>query len=135
MDPITTTIEQKVAGSIWAWIRRRFARNQELQKRVETLQAELVEERSGRIAFEQLLNQLECRPADDNLYWRKDGCGGPYCPLCLHEKEKLIPVTHAAEGSFYCRLHDHYFETEDRRLRVRDARLTRQPNYRHRSWR
>jgi hypothetical protein len=122
MDPISTIVEKKATESLWSAILGWWNRNKELQKQVEALKAQLAEERSGRIAFDRLMEQLECRPCDDNLYWKKDGTGGPYCPLCLHDQRKSIPLTHAAEGSFYCRLHDHYFETEERRERVRSAR-------------
>lgn len=136
MDPVSTIVEKKAAESVWSAVKGWLNRNKELQRKVEALTAELAEERSGKIAFERLMEQLECRPVDDNLYWKKDGTGGPYCPLCLHDQRKLIPLTHAAEGGFYCRLHDHHFETEERRELVRSARLQpRRPSYRGpRSW-
>jgi hypothetical protein len=119
-------VEKKVAESAWAYIRGWFTRNRDLKKQVETLQAQLAEERSGRLAFEKLMSEIVCRPQDDSMYWKKDGSGGPYCPLCLHEKQKLIPLTHGREGAFYCRLHDHFFETEDLRMRDRE-RARHQP--------
>jgi hypothetical protein len=125
MDPITGVVEKKVAESVWAYLRRWFTRNQDQKKQIETLQAQLAEERSGKLAFQKMMSEIECRPEDENMYWRKDGKGGPYCPLCLHDNEKLIPMTHGREGAFYCRLHDHYFETQELRAREREARRNR----------
>jgi uncharacterized Zn finger protein (UPF0148 family) len=72
------------------------------------------------------MNELMCCPEDDSMYWKKDRSGGPYCPLCLHENEKLIPLTHGnREGSFYCRIHDHFFETHELRSNEREASQNR----------
>lgn len=121
MDPITGVVEKKVAESVWTYLRGWFTRNHELKKQVETLQAQLAEESSGRLAFEKLMSELECRPEDDNIYWKKDGSGGPYCPICLLQNQKLGPLTHGREGAFYCRVHDHFFETKELRERDRQA--------------
>ena len=105
-----------------AYIRGWFTRNRDQKKQIEVLQAQLAEERSGKLAFEKLMSELECRPADDSMYWKKDGSGGPYCPLCLHGDQKLMPLTHGnRDGSFYCRIHEHFFETEELRQRSRQT--------------
>ena len=119
MDPVSGIVEKKVAEGVFDAIRKWFNRRKDDEKQIESLKAQLAEERNGRLAFERLMSELVCRPEDDSMYWRKDGSGGPYCPLCLHENKKLIPLTHGAnEGSYYCRLHDHFFETQESRNRV-----------------
>ena len=125
MDPITGMVEKKAAESLLAYFRGLFTRNRNQKERIRALEAELAEVRSGKIAFARLMSELQCRPEDDHMYWKKDGSGGPYCPLCLHEKEKLIPLTHAREGAFYCRIHEHFFETAELRQRDRQARQDR----------
>lgn len=118
MVHVPGVVEKKVAESAWDYVQRWFTRNRDLKKRVGALEAQLAEERSGKLAFELLMSTLVCRPEDDNMYWKKDGSGGPYCPLCLHNNEKLIPLTHGtSRGSYYCRLHEHTFETQERRDR------------------
>lgn len=117
MHPIPGVVEKKVAQSAWTYVRTWFKRNRDLQKQVESLQAQLAEERTGKLAFEKLMGELVCHPENDNMYWKIDGSGGPYCPLCLHSDQKLIPLTHGFEGSYYCRLHDHFFKTQECRIR------------------
>jgi len=138
MDPITGVVEKKVAETAWACVRGWFTRNRDLKKQIEILQSQLAEARSGHLAFEKLMSELECRPNDDNMYWKKDASGGPYCPLCLHGNRKLIPMTHGREGTFYCRIHDHYFETEEHRECEREAARNRaqprQPSYGPHGW-
>jgi hypothetical protein len=129
MHPIPGVVEKKVAQSLGTWIRNRFNRYRDQEKRIESLEAQPVEARSGTLAFEKELAELVCRPEDDHMYSKKDGSGGPYCPLCIHADKRLIPLIHGFEGSFYCRLHEQFFETQERR--------TRRSNYvpRPRSWR
>ena len=133
----TGWFEKKAADSVWGFVGKWLNRNRDLKKQVATLTQELADERSGQRAFEQLLTELECRPEDDNLYWKKDGQGGPYCPLCLHNDTKLIPLTHGIqEGSFYCGLHEQTFETAECRARFKQMIRTRNRAYasqRHRS--
>ena len=120
MDPISGMAEKKVVESAWDFVRGLWNRHRDLKKQVAALEAQLADERSGKLELDRLLNELVCRPEDDNMYWKKDG-SGPYCPLCLHDKSKLIPLTHGTgEGAYYCRLHDHFFETQERRERVRN---------------
>jgi hypothetical protein len=127
MDPITGMIEKKAAESVWAYFSRWFTEKRDLKKRVAELEAELTEARSEPLAFERLMSTLLCSPEDDSMYWKKDGSGGPYCPLCLHENKKLIPLTHGSrEGSFYCRIHTHFFETNELRSHDREVRQNRQ---------
>ncbi len=110
MDPIPGVVGKKAADWLFDATRKWWNRRRDLEKRIEGVEAQLAEERSGRLAFERLMSELVCRPEDDSMYWRKDGSGGPYCPLCLHENKKLIPLTHSVrEGEYYCRLHDHPF--------------------------
>lgn len=127
MAPISGVVEKKVAEGVWTAVRGWFTRNRDLKKQVEALQAELTEERSGKLGFEKMMSEVECRAQDDNMYWNKDPRkGGPYCPLCLHANSKLIPLTNGnRQGSFYCRIHDHHFETEDLRQREREAARNR----------
>jgi hypothetical protein len=120
LHPASGVIEKKVAESLWDSIRKWFNRNRDLKRQVEALRAELAEERSGRLAFEQLRSELECRPGDDPMYWRKDGTDGPFCHLCLDDGHKLIRLINGnGEGSYYCSLHKEYFETAERRERNR----------------
>ena|SRR5882757_10448694 len=134
MDPITGAVEKKVAEGVWAVVRGWFTRNQDLKRQVETLQAQLAEERSGRLALEKMMSDVECHHEDENIYWRKDGKGGPYCPICLHDNQKLIPMNHGAEGAFYCCLHKQYFRTKEFRERERNRTQPRQPSYGTNDW-
>lgn len=118
MDPITGMVEKKVAESAWAYLRGLFTRNRDLKKQVEVLESQLAEERSGRLPFEKLMSELECR---DAMYWKKDGSGGPYCSYCLHLSKEPIPLTQRGEGIFYCGIHNHHFETKERQERNRQA--------------
>jgi hypothetical protein len=88
MDPITAAVEKKVAEGAWAAIRRWFNRSKELEQSVKALEAELAEERSPRLAFEKLMSELECHQEDENIYWRKDGKGGPYVLSAFTKKRK-----------------------------------------------
>lgn len=134
MAPITGIVEKKFAESAWGYFRGLFTRDRDQRKRIETLEAELAEERSEKLAFEKMMSELECRPEDENIYWRKDGKGGPYCPICLHDNKKLIPMTHGEEGAFYCCLHKHYFLTEELRERNRNRAQPQQPSYGPHGW-
>src|SRR5882724_10986144 len=127
MTPITGVVEKKVAESAWTYVRGLFTRNQELKKRIEMLQHELAEERSGRIAFEKLMSKLECHQKDENIYWRKDSKGGPYCGVCLNHDQKLTPMTHGDEGAFFCCIHKQYFLTEEYRERSKNREQPKQP--------
>lgn len=121
MDPISGMVEKKVAESAWGFIRAWFTRNRDLKMQVEALQAQLSEARSGELAFEYLMSGLVCFPEDDSIYQNKDGSGAYYCPLCLHGNKELMPLTHGlSRGSYYCRLHDHFFETHELRERRRN---------------
>ena len=113
-------MEKKVAEGVFDAIRKWFKRRKDDEKQIESLKAQLAEEKSGRLAFERKLAEFECHPEDDNIYWKKDGSGLGICPLCINGPEKLFtPLTHGAnEGSYYCRLHDHFFETQECRNRV-----------------
>jgi hypothetical protein len=134
MDPITGMVEKNVIQSAWNYVRNWFHRGRDQRKRIEFLETQLNEERSGKIAFEKLVSELDCRPADDHMYWKKNGSGGPYCPLCLHGDEKLMPLTHGnRDGCFYCRIHNHNFETEELRERDRQAIQNRAAAGRRRS--
>jgi hypothetical protein len=136
MGPIGGIVEKKVAEGLWTVVRGWFTRNRDLKKQVEILQTQLAEERSGRLAFEKMMSEVECRSEDDNMYWNKDPRkGGPYCPLCLHANNKLIPLTNGnRQGAYYCRIYDHFFETEDLRQRERNRAQPRQPNYGPHGW-
>jgi hypothetical protein len=121
---ITGTAETKFIESALNFIKSLFIGYRDLKKRVAELEAENAELRSGRQAFQKLLSEIECRPAEDHMYWKKDGTGGPYCPLCLSDDEKLIPLTHAGEETFRCGLHNQLFRTD--KFRKRAARETAQ---------
>ena len=121
MHPIPGVVEEKVARFTWAYVCKRFNRNRDLQRQVESLQAQLAEERSGKLAFETLIGGLVCRPEDDHMYWKRDGSGGPYCPTCLHGDKTLMPLIHGnRDGCFYCNIHKQHFETEELRQRTRN---------------
>jgi hypothetical protein len=117
MHQIPGEVAKKVAQASWSCLRNWFQRNRALQKQVESLQAQLAEERSGKLMFKALMDELVCLLEDDNMYWRKDGSGGPYCPLCLCDNQKLIPLIHGSEGCYYCGLHKQFFTTQERRTR------------------
>ena len=57
MDPISGAVEKKVAEGVWTVVRGWFTRNRDLKEQVETLQAQLAEECSGRLAFEKVMVQ------------------------------------------------------------------------------
>ena len=111
-DPESATQILKV---VWPWIKGWFTSHKELKQENESLRAELAEERSGRLAFEHLMSELEPR---DCMYWKKDGSGGPYCSLCLEDQHKRISLVPQSEGCYYCRLHEQLFETSERRERI-----------------
>jgi len=126
MNPLPGAVETKVAESLWDYVRRWFASKRELQKRIEFLEAELAEAQSGKLAFEKMMNELECRTADDHMYWKQDGKGGPYCPLCLDSDKKRVALIHTdREGSFYCNIHKQHFHTEALRQHDRQAVIDR----------
>ena len=134
MTPITGVVEKKVAESAWTYILGRFTRDRDQKKQIETLQAELAAERNPRLAFEKLMNELECHQEDENIYWRKDGKGGPYCGVCLNHDQKLTPMPHGAEGAFFCCIHRQYFRTKEFRERERNREQRRQPSYGPHGW-
>ena len=112
MAPITGIVEKKATESAWAFFRGLFTRYRDQKKRIEALEAELAEVRSGKQAFQELLGELDCR---DGMYWNKDGSGGPYCIYCVHSSKDRVPLIDTGDGTFYCRIHDHPFETRERR--------------------
>jgi hypothetical protein len=138
--PVPGIVEKQVADGAFGFVRKLFTRYGELKKENAALHEQLRENAAleklkkenaalqaqldGKAAFERKLATLEMRPKDDNIYWAKDGSGAAFCPLCISGPEKLFtPLTHGmSEGSYYCRLHTHYFETEERRVRVRNHR-------------
>lgn len=122
MDPITVSVEKKATESLWGFLRDMFTRKLELINQVEDLRAQLNEERTGSLAFERALSELECHPEDDNIYERKDGSGMKYCPLCIHEHKRLIPLAHGVPGVFRCQIHNECFETKRHRERIRTYR-------------
>jgi hypothetical protein len=119
MDPISGVVGKEagkeVAASAWNWLRRLFTRFGDLKKENEGLKAQL----DKKAEFERRKAELICYPEDDCLYQNKDGTGPYYCPLCLGADGKFIPVTHGTPGTYYCKLHDHYFETKQYRERPR----------------
>jgi hypothetical protein len=119
MYPMTGAVEKKVAESLFDAIRKRFSSRAELQKENAALKAQLDHEAAAIAAFEQKLAVLETRPEDDNIYWAKDGSGAAFCPLCICGPEKLFtPLSHGfSSGSYYCALHDQYFDTAELRKR------------------
>jgi|SRR5579862_3775493 hypothetical protein len=120
--PGAEVVGKKAAEGVWALLRSWFTSKHKLEERIRELEAELAEERSGRLAFERLRGELDCRPENDGMYWKKDGSGGPYCPLCLDADHRLIQLTHGnGEGSFCCPHHDRYFYTEAYRQRHQQA--------------
>jgi len=141
MPPITGVVEKKVFESVWNFLTGRFTRYRDLEKKCEDLkekyellQHELAEERRPRLAFEKLMSELECHHEDENIYWRKDGKGGPYCGVCLNHDQKLTPMTHAGEGAFYCCIHKQYFRTKECREREENRPQPKQPSYGEHGW-
>ncbi len=134
VDPISGVVEKKVAEGIWTVVRGWFTRYRDLEKKYEMLKHELAEERSPRLAFEKLMSELECHQEDENIYWRKDGKGGPYCGVCLNHDQKLTPMTHAGEGAFYCCIHKQYFRTKECREREENRPQPKQPSYGEHGW-
>src|SRR5260370_26923301 len=90
MNPIPGVVEKKVADSLWDVVRKWWNRHRDLEKRIEGLEAQLAEERSGRLAFERKLAEFECHPEDDNIYWKKDGSGLGNCPLWIYGSQKVF---------------------------------------------
>lgn len=120
MHPIPGVVEKNVIQSALNYVRNFLHRDRDQQKRIESLETQLAEERSGKLAFEKLTSELECRPEDDHMYWKKDHSAGPFCPTCLHSDQKLIPLINGnREGAFYCNIHQQCFETEELRQRIR----------------
>lgn len=131
MEPITGIVGKKVADGVFESAKKWLTPNSEMKKEVEALKAEneaLKAQLDAKEEFKRELAKLECRPEDDNIYWAKDGSGAAFCPLCISGPEKLFtPLTHGMrEGSYYCRLHEHYFETRERRERRRNPALRTQ---------
>lgn len=141
MHSVPGPLEQKAAETLlsagWNFVRSKlhsfFHRTRELkqelearEQRIQELERELAEERSGDLKFERLVSTLVCRHENDGMYWKKGTADGPYCPLCLNSDQKLVPLTHGnREGCFYCRIHDHHFETAELRQRERVAAQNR----------
>jgi hypothetical protein len=121
MIPVTGIVEKKATDSLWEFVHKLFIRRADLKRENLLLKLQLDE----KLAFERKLTELDCHPEDDSIYWKKDGSGAGFCPLCISGPEKLFtPLTHgASKGSFYCRLHDHVFETEV----LRERRSNRHP--------
>ncbi len=130
MPPITGVVEKKLFESAWNFLTGWFTR----KKQVEMLKHELAEERSGRLVFEKLMSELECYQDDENMYWRKDGKGGPYCGICLDHDQKKTPMTHAGKGTFYCCIHKQYFRTKECREREENRPQPKQPSYGEHGW-
>jgi hypothetical protein len=116
MIPVTG-IETKAVDGVFAWARNWWNRNRDLKARIAQLEAELA---TGDAAFERLKSTLICRPEDDHMWFKKDGSGGPYCPLCLEQKRHLIPLIAVAgkAGEFECFVHGFRFQTAERRRYV-----------------
>ena len=130
MEPITGIIGKKVADGVFESAKKWLTPNSELKKENEALKAQveiLKAQVDDKAEFKRQRAELECRPEDDNIYWAKDGSGAAFCPLCICGSEKLFtPLTHGtSEGSYYCRLHEHYFETRDLRERRRNNQSQR----------
>lgn len=121
MVPVTGIVEKKATDSLWELLRKLFIRRADLKKENSLLKLQLDE----KSAFERRLAELECHPADDSIYWKKDGSDAGFCPLCISGREKLFtPLTHGvSKGAYYCRLHDQVFETEE----LRERRSNRRP--------
>ena len=115
IEPISGAVGKKAADSIWDAIRKWWNRHTELEKRIGFLEAQLAEERSGTLAFENKLAELE-RRTGESIYWTKDNRA--LCPLCIESDQKFVQLVHGTtDGDFYCRLHEQTFETAERRQR------------------
>jgi hypothetical protein len=117
MEPITAAVGKKVTDSLFKYVRDLFTRDRDLRKEIASLKAELDSRSQENKVFERRLSELKCRHEDDSIYWSADG--GAFCPLCISGPQKLFtPLTHGInKGSYYCCLHQHYFETEELRER------------------
>jgi hypothetical protein len=105
---------------VFAWAKNWWNRERDLKARIAQLEAQLTTEQSGEAAFERLMGTLVCRPGDDHMWFKKDGNGGPYCPLCLPQTKQLIPLIAVSgkAGEFECYVHNCRFETAERRRHV-----------------
>jgi hypothetical protein len=120
MDPISGVVEKKFFESLFDSVRKRWNRYSDLERKNAALEAQLAEIQSGKLAFERKVAELDCRPEDDGIYWTKDGRA--LCSLCLESDQKFIQLTHGArEGTYYCKLHEHHFETAASRHRRRNV--------------
>jgi hypothetical protein len=72
--------------------------------------------------FERRKAGMTRRQEDDNMY--RDDEGRYYCGLCADVDSKFVGLTNqsADGGSYYCRIHQHHFETEEYRNRRRERR-------------
>jgi hypothetical protein len=121
MDPATGTgIATKAVGGMFAWAKNWWHRERHLKARIAQLEAELAAEKSGEPAFERLMSTLVCRQQDDHMWFKKDGSGGPYCPVCQGQTKKIIPLMPVSgrTGEFECFVHDRRFMTAERRRYV-----------------
>lgn len=119
MIPVTG-IETKAVDGVFAWAKNLWNRQHDLKARIAQLEGQLATEQSGEAAFERLKSTLICRPEDDHMWFKKDGSGGPYCPLCLEQNRHLIPLiaVQGKAGEFECYLHNFRFRTAERRLYI-----------------
>jgi hypothetical protein len=64
-----------------------------------------------------LMRTLVCRQQDDHMWFKKDGSGGPYCPVCQAQTKKIIPLMPVSgrTGEFECFVDNRRYRTAERR--------------------
>jgi hypothetical protein len=110
----------------WKWVRTQLFPNQDLKKRIETLEAQLGQQQ----AFERLKAEMVYSKEDDGVYWKTDG-SGPYCPTCLHADHRdILLAPGATSGVYACPIHGTSYWMRS----YREQRSNHSSRPRYRSW-
>ena len=110
MDPIGGAVEKEAVGWLFSNFRKLWSWHTDVVKENKRLKNQLDE----KLEFQRQVAEMTTRQEDDNLYRSKDG--RYFCPICIHKNKEIVPVVNHFEGSYFCVIHKHVFETEARRL-------------------
>ena len=92
-----------------------------LTKQVEVLKKEnesLREQLNPKRQFEQQKTGMERRLEDGSMY--RDADGRHFCGLCADVEMLWVALEPQEEGSYYCAIHKHTFETLERKVRRKE---------------